>query len=45
MKCFGYNSEDSVKTKLRRLLENNLVEKIIEGDDKGSYKKRNKLAI
>ena len=45
MKCFGYNSDDSVKTKLRRLLENNLVEKIIEGDDKGSYKKRNKLAI
>ena len=26
-------------------MENNLVEKIIEGDDKGSYKKRNKLAI
>ena len=45
MKCFGYENENSVNTKLRRLLEGHLIEKISEGKDKGCYKKVNKMVI
>ena len=45
MKCFGYENDNSVNTKLRRLVEGNLIEKISEGKDKGCYKKVNKMVI
>ena len=45
LKCFGYDNENSVNTKLRRLLEGHLIEKISEGKSKGCYKKVNRMVI
>jgi hypothetical protein len=45
MKCFGYDNENSVNTKLRRLLEGHLIEKVSDGKSKGCYKKVNKMVI
>ncbi|MBR0263339.1 MAG: hypothetical protein IJQ60_05605 [Prevotella sp.] len=45
LKCFGYDNENSVNTKLRRLLEGHLIEKISEGKNKGCYKKVNRMVI
>ena len=42
-KCFGYDNFNSVNTKVRRLVEDGLAEKIVEGDHKGSFKKLNRL--
>ena len=37
--CFGYDSGFSAYSKIRRLVESHLAEKITEGDDKGKYRK------
>jgi hypothetical protein len=42
---YGYNSENSVYTKLRRLQEKHLIEKITEGEDSGKFRKINKMVI
>ena len=44
-KCFGYDNLNSVNTKLRRLLESHLVEKITEGENVGNYKKNNQMIV
>ena len=38
-RCFGYNSANSVKSKIRRLVESRHAEKITKGKEKGNYKK------
>ena len=43
MKCFGYDSENSMKTKIKRLISSHQIEKISSGDNKGKYRKLNKL--
>ena len=43
MKCFGYDSENSMKTKIKRLISSRQIEKISSGDNKGKYRKLNKL--
>ncbi len=42
---YGYNGENSVYTKLRRLQKKNLIEKITEGEDAGKFRKINKMII
>ena len=45
MKCFGYDSENSMKTKIKRLISSHQIEKITSGDNKGKYRKLNKLLV
>jgi len=42
-KSYGYDGDSSVYTKLRRLQKKHLIEKIDGGDDKGKYRKINKM--
>ena len=42
-KCYGYDKDASVYTRIRRLTESGTAEKIQEGDDKGKYRKVAKL--
>ena len=42
---YGYNGENSVYTKLRRLQKKNLIEKITDGEDAGKFRKINKMII
>ena len=42
---YGYNGENSVYTKLRRLQKKHLIEKITEGEDAGKFRKINKMII
>ena len=43
VRCFGYENDNSVRTKLARLVNNHLVEKIQDGDNKGKYQKLSKI--
>ena len=43
VRCFGYENDNSVRTKLARLLNNHQVEKIQDGDNKGKYQKLSKI--
>ena len=43
MKCFGYDSENSMKTKIKRLISSHQIERITSGANKGNYRKLNKL--
>jgi hypothetical protein len=43
IRCFGYENEEAVKTKLRRLKNEGYVEKIKKGVDKGKYLKKCKF--
>jgi len=43
MRCFGYENDNSVRTKLARLVNNHQVEKIQDGDNKGKYQKLSKI--
>jgi hypothetical protein len=45
MKCFGYTSDESVKTKLKRLKDANMIEVITEGENAGKYRKINKMYV
>ena len=45
MKCFGYDSENSMKTKIKRLISSHQIEKITSGDNKGKYRKLSKLLV
>ena len=45
MKCFGYDSENSMKTKIKRLISSHQIENITSGDNKGKYRKLNKLLV
>jgi hypothetical protein len=42
-RSFGYSSENSIYSKIRRLIQNHSIEKIQEGDDAGKYRKVNQL--
>ena len=42
-KCYGYDKEASVYTRIRRLTDSGTAEKILEGDDKGKYRKVSKM--
>ena len=42
---YGYNGENSVYTKLRRLQKKHLIEKITEGENAGKFRKINKMII
>ena len=39
-RCFGYDNEEGVKSKLRRLKAEGFVVKITKGSDKGKYRKK-----
>ena len=43
VRCFGYENDNSVRTKLARLVNNHQVEKIQDGDNKGKYQKLSKI--
>jgi hypothetical protein len=44
LKSFGYKEDGSaVYMKIRRLIDQGLIEKILEGDDKGKFKKISKF--
>ncbi len=40
VRCFDYNNDEAVKSKLRRLKEEGYVEKITDGPDKGKFRKK-----
>ena len=42
-RCYGYDKDASVYTRIRRLTDNGNAEKIQEGDDKGKYRKIAKM--
>ena len=42
-KCYGYDKDASVYTRIRRLTDSGNAEKILEGDDKGKYRKIAKM--
>ena len=42
-RCYGYDKDASVYTRIRRLTDNGNAEKILEGDDKGKYRKIAKM--
>ena len=45
-KAFNYKETgSSVSMKIKRLLDNGVIEKITEGDDAGKYRKRNRMII
>lgn len=39
LKCFGYNTQSSGYTKIRRMTEAGQVERIVDGNDKGKLRK------
>ena len=43
-RCFGYTSVNSTNSKIRRLLEDNLIKKITSGVNKNKYQKINRCA-
>ena len=45
MRCYGYDNESSVSTKISRLKAYGQVEKITSGSDKGKYKKLSNLGL
>ena len=42
-RCFGYNSVNSVNSKIRRLVESRHAQKITKGKEKGKYKKMSQM--
>ena len=44
-RCFGYENDNSVNTKIRRLCIEAFIEKIESGEQKGSYRKLKNLGI
>lgn len=45
MKCFNYDNDSSVNTKISRMMNSHQIEKIENGVDKGKYQKLKKLSI
>ena len=45
MKCFNYDNDSSVNTKISRMMNSRQIEKIENGVDKGKYQKLKKLSI
>ena len=45
MKCYGYNNENSVKTRIGRLKKDNQIEIITDGEDQGKYRKLQKMVM
>ena len=45
MKCFNYDNDSSVNTKISRMMNSRQIEKIENGVDKGKYQKLKKLGI
>ena len=45
MKCYGYNNENSVKTRIGRLKKDNQIEIITDGEDQGKYRKKQKMVM
>ena len=45
MKCYGYNNENSVKTRIGRLKKDNQIEIITDGEDQGKYRKLQKMIM
>ena len=39
LKCFGYNTQSSGYTKIRRMTEIGQIERIVDGNDKGKFRK------
>ncbi len=44
-KCYGYDKDTAVYTRIRRLTDNGIAEKIQTGEDKGKYKKVVKMLV
>ena len=44
-KCYGYDKDTAVYTRIRRLTENGVAERIQTGEDKGKYKKVVKMLV
>ena len=45
MKCYGYNNENSVKTRIGRLKKDNQIEIITDGENQGKYRKLQKMIM
>ena len=45
MTCFGYDKDTAVYTRIRRLTDNGIAERILTGEDKGKYKKVVKMLV
>ena len=44
-KCYGYDKDTAVYTRIRRLTDNGIAERIQTGEDKGKYKKVVKMLV
>ena len=44
-KCYGYDKDTAVYTRIRRLTDNGIAERILTGEDKGKYKKVVKMLV
>ena len=44
-RCFGYNNINSINTKIRRLKEYNMIERIKNGENKGLFRKINAMLV
>ena len=44
-KSYGYDKDTAVYTRIRRLTEGGIVERILKGEDKGKYMKVAKMLV
>ena len=45
MRCYFYNNDNSVRTKISRLKKENMIEEIEDGENQGKYRKIQKMAV
>ena len=44
-KCFGYDNENTIKSKIRRMLQDGVIEKLSDSKGNGSYRKLNRMIV
>jgi predicted transcriptional regulator len=44
-KSYGYDKDTAVYTRIRRLTDSGIVERILKGEDKGKYMKVAKMLV
>ena len=44
-KCFGYDNENTIKSKIRCMLQDGVIEKLSDSKGNGSYRKLNRMIV